>query len=96
MHASFHTREYSMLSLNLVEAKLAGLPAITVITANIDPLRSEGKAFADELEEAGVKTHYKNFDGVTHEFFGMDAAVRKAAAAQDMAAKDLRAAFKAK
>ena len=33
------------------------------------------------------------YKGVTHEFFGMDAVVAEAAQAQDVAARDLKAAF---
>lgn len=80
--------------LDLVgKANLKGLPPTTVITAEIDPLMSEGKMLADKLKEAGVKTSYHHHEGVAHEFFGMDAVVADAASAQDMAAKQLRDAF---
>jgi acetyl esterase/lipase len=79
--------------IDLVDANLKGLPPTTVITAEIDPLRSEGQLLAERLKAAGVETTYQNFPGVTHEFFGMDAVVSAAANAQDFAAKDLRAAF---
>ena len=72
---------------------LSGLPAATVITDEIDPLRSEGKAYADRLRSAGVKVSYKNYTGVTHEFFGMGAVVPKAKEAEQQAASDLRQAF---
>ena len=79
-----------------LHADLAGMPPTTVITAQIDPLRSEGEAFAKKLEAAGVKTNYRNFDGVTHEFFGMGAVVPEAKAAMAVAAADLKAVFAAK
>lgn len=83
--------------LDLVgHADLKGLPPATVITAEIDPLMSEGKMLADKLKQAGVETSYQNYDGVTHEFFGMDAVVSDAAKAQDMAAKRLRDALAVK
>jgi acetyl esterase/lipase len=47
----------------------AGPPA-TIITAEIDPLQSDGKRYADRLREAGVPVTFKNVEGVTHEFFG--------------------------
>ncbi len=75
------------------EENLEGLPSTTVITAQIDPLRSEGKAYADALEEAGIDVRYQNYDGVTHEFFGMAAVVDKAKEAQEFAAEGLRQAF---
>lgn len=80
--------------LNLVgDANLQGLPPTLVITDQIDPLMSEGKKLADKLQQAGVTTTYHNFDGVTHEFFGMGPAVMKAERAENMVAGDLRHAF---
>ncbi|QIE29739.1 Carboxylesterase NlhH (plasmid) [Caballeronia sp. SBC2] len=75
---------------------LHGLPPATVITDEIDPLMSEGKAYADRLRSAGVKVSYKNYTGVTHEFFGMGAVVPKAKEAEQKASADLRDAFSAK
>ena len=74
-------------------ANLKGLPSTTIITAEIDPLRSDGEILAKRLTEAGVKTAAKNYEGVTHEFFGMDAVVKDAAAAQDFAVQELKKAF---
>ena len=79
--------------IDLVHADLAGLPPATVITAQIDPLRSEGKALADRLSQAGAEVDYKNYDGVTHEFFGMAAVVDEAKDAEQRAADGLRKAF---
>ena len=80
--------------LNLTTAvDLKGLPPATVITDSIDPLMSEGAMLAEKLKAAGVATTYKNYEGVTHEFFGMDAVVPEAEAAEDLAAHDLRVAF---
>ncbi len=80
--------------LNLTTAvDLKGLPPAIVITAEIDPLMSEGKMLADKLMAAGVETTYQNNEGVTHEFFGMDAVLDDAKRAQDLAATKLKAAF---
>lgn len=54
---------------------------------------SDGKMLADKLKEAGVQTTYQNNEGVTHEFFGMDAVLDDARRAQDFAAGDLKTAF---
>ncbi len=75
--------------LNLMAANVKGLNPATVITAEIDPLRSEGKSLADKLKQAGVKVEYKNYKGVTHEFFGMAAVVDDAKEAQKWAAKEM-------
>ncbi|AII52123.1 alpha/beta hydrolase [Hymenobacter sp. APR13] len=79
--------------ISLVNANLKGLPATTVITASLDPLMSDGSMLADKLKAAGVATKYQNFEGVTHEFFGMAAVVPQAAQAQDMAAAELKSAL---
>jgi acetyl esterase len=75
--------------LNLVAADLKNLPPITIINAEIDPLRSDGDMLADKLKAAGNDVTHKVFTGVTHEFFGMDAVVAKAGEAQDFAVAQL-------
>ena len=72
---------------------LAGLPSATVITADIDPLRSEGRAYAERLASAGVAVDYTNYAGVTHEFFGMGAVLAEARAAVAKAAAGLKSGF---
>ena len=72
---------------------LSGLPSATVITAEIDPLCSEGQAYAKRLTEAGSKVRATTYTGVTHEFFGMGAVVDKAKQAVEEAAGELRSKF---
>lgn len=72
---------------------LGKLPPTTLITAQIDPLRSEGEALAMNLKAAGVPVDYRNYDGVAHEFFGMGAVVPKAKDAVAFAAQGLKASF---
>lgn len=79
--------------LNLVGANLKGLPPTTIILAEIDPLRSDGELLAEKLEAAGVDAEVESYDGVTHEFFGMAAAVDDAEDAQGVAFKALTDAF---
>ena len=80
--------------VNLVaRTDLKGLPPATLITAQIDPLRSEGEAYGQALTAAGVVVDMKNYDGVTHEFFGMGAVVTEAKQAMGLATNDLSAAF---
>jgi len=79
--------------INLLGANLAGLPDATVICAEIDPLRSEGEALAEQLKAAGSEVRAHTFKGVTHEFFGMGLVVKDAAAAEQMVAHNLKRAF---
>ena len=77
------------------KADLRGLPGTTIIAAEIDPLLSEGRTLEEKLKKAGNKVTYHYFPGTTHEFFGMDAVVKDAERAQDIAARELKAAFSA-
>jgi acetyl esterase/lipase len=72
---------------------LAGLPPALVITAEFDPLRDEGEAYAARLREEGVTATLKRYDGVTHGFFGMPGAVEKSRHAIAEASAALRAAI---
>jgi acetyl esterase len=80
--------------IDLVHANLKGLPPTTLITDQYDPLMSEGKMLADNLQKAGVPVKYQNYDGVTHEFFGMAAVVPEAKQAQALASGELKNALK--
>ncbi|GAA4326499.1 hypothetical protein GCM10023149_29370 [Mucilaginibacter gynuensis] len=79
--------------INLVAANLKGLPSSTIITAQIDPLQSDGEMIADKLKAAGVTVDTKNFDGVTHEFFGMATVLPEAVEAQAYAVDQLKKSF---
>jgi acetyl esterase len=82
--------------IDLVNANLKGLPPVTLISARIDPLRSDADLLEASLKKAGVKVEHKIYDGVTHEFFGMAAVVAKAKDAQNFAGEQLKQSLETK
>jgi len=80
--------------LQLIDANLDGIaPSVTIINARIDPLRSDGAKMEEALKKANVPVERRDYEGVTHEFFGTAAVVQKAKDAQAFAAERLKQAF---
>lgn len=72
---------------------LAGLPPASVITAEFDPLRDEGEAFAERLRAAGVATESRRYDGMIHGFFNLAALLDQGKQAIVAAGSSLRTAL---
>ncbi len=74
-------------------ADLSGLPPAHVITAEYDPLRDEGEAYARRLAEAGVPVVQRRYDGMIHGFFGFTDFIDLAREAVDEVSRELRRGF---
>jgi acetyl esterase len=73
--------------------KLVGLAPATVITAEFDPLRDEGEAYAERLREAGVPTTLTRYDGQIHGFVSLHEVFDQGKAAVAAIAATLRTAL---
>lgn len=72
------------------DATLKKSPPTLVITAEFDPLRDEGEAYAARLAAVGVPTSCVRFLGQIHAFFGMSELLDDGAAAISLSASYLR------
>lgn len=72
---------------------LAEMPPTTLISAAFDPLRDEGEAFAQRLQQAGIPVRLQRCEGMIHGFISMAPYVEGAAHALSDAAADLRKAL---
>ena len=80
--------------LDIVRAKLSLLPPVTIINAQIDPLRSDGAMLEEALEQVNVRVARKGYEGLAHDFFGAAAVLSAAKKARSFPADQLNDAFK--
>jgi acetyl esterase len=82
-----------MSPLLAADEAVRGVAPALVITAEYDPLRDEGEAYAAKLQAAGVDAKASRYDCMIHGFFSMGDLVPEGRAAIDEAAEALRAAL---
>jgi len=78
---------------SVLRADLHDLPPAFVITAECDPLRDDGEAYAERLRALGIAARYKRYPGMFHGFMGFPNALPEAAEAFDDAGSALREAL---
>ncbi len=76
------------------QEQLAGLPPAMVATAGFDPLRDEGRAYADKLRDAGVPVRYRCYPSLFHGFFSASGGLESARSSLVEAAAALREALR--
>jgi acetyl esterase len=69
---------------------LSGLPPALIYTAQYDPLRDDGDAYAEALSAAGVRVVHRRFDGLIHGFFALGPLSQAAQSAVEQICDDLR------
>jgi acetyl esterase/lipase len=74
-------------------SQLSELPPAYVHTAEFDPVRDEGRAYADKLACAGVDVNYTCHLGMIHLFYGMAGTIPYASTALKRVGSELRAAL---
>lgn len=81
--------------VSLLQANnLEGLPSATVLTAEFDPLRDEGEAYAMRLKAAGIEVCQKRYNGLVHNFVTMGDLLEDAREAIILIGSELRKAFR--
>ncbi len=77
----------------LLARDVSGLPPAFVLTAGFDPLRDEGRHYADRLLQAGIKVTYTNYPGTIHGFFSLTRFLKQGIRANDEAGYALKLHF---
>ncbi len=77
----------------LLADDLSGVPPASIVTAEFDPLRDEGYAYADRLDDEGVAVSSHHYDDMIHGFATMIGVVDAAEDAVEALAADLQESF---
>ncbi len=78
----------------LLAKDVSRLPPGLVLTAEFDPLRDEGEAYAEKLRKAGVDMRVKRYDGLVHGFFQLGGVIDRGQSAVVETGMVLRQALK--
>jgi acetyl esterase len=93
--------DYSPGDLDRMDARISPLRAVDVSglapafvhTAEFDPLRDEGAAYADRLARAGVPVHHTCHPGMIHHFYGLTTIIPAARIAVEAICREVRVAL---
>ncbi len=77
----------------LAAKNLSGLPPAYVVTAGFDPLREEGRLYAEKLKAAGVAVAHVDYPTMVHGFFSMQGLIPMAPQAVAAAAQAVKEAL---
>jgi acetyl esterase len=77
----------------LLATNLDKLPPAFVITAEFDPLRDEGAAYAEKMRQAGVAVKHSDYKGAIHGFFSLGHVIDQGKTVTADACAELRKAF---
>jgi len=81
---------YNPLASPLRMSDLSGLPPTTIVTAGFDPLRDEGIAYAEQLENSNVAVKHRHYPSLTHIFLNLAPAVDTAEGALNEISEDVK------
>jgi acetyl esterase len=93
LYTTYDTDPQNPLLFPIYAESLANLPPALVITAEFDPLRDEGEAYAQKLQSAGTPVTLTRYDGMIHGFYGMQTVLAQSKQAIAQSAQALKQAF---
>ncbi|MGJ5181305.1 alpha/beta hydrolase [Bradyrhizobium oligotrophicum] len=74
----------------LCSPDLSGLPPAVIHTAEFDPMRDEGNAYASRLTEAGITVAHVCHDGMVHNFHALGAILPQAKTALELIGRQIQ------